>query len=143
VIFKSTNPASGMDFHYGHLVYLPVIMASQFALCLGVSLVVSCANVFFRDTEHIMTMVMLAWFFLTPIFYEIDDIPKTIAGLDVQRLSFLNPMTGIVTAYRHVLMRTDIIAPQLVVMSHLVCWLIFIFGLAFFNRVQTKFADAL
>ena len=142
IIFKNANPGT-MDFNYGHLFYLPFIIASQFALCVGVSLIVSCSNVFFRDTEHIMTMVMLAWFFLTPIFYDINAIPEQIAGLDVQRLSFLNPMTGIVTAYRHVLMSTDIIAPKLVVMSHLVCWLILIFGFAFFNRVQKRFADAL
>ena len=52
-------------------VALPAIIATHFALCLGLSLVISAMNVFFRDTEHILSVGLLAWFFLTPIIYPV------------------------------------------------------------------------
>ena len=135
-------------FQFSQFWILPLSILSLCALCLGMSLVLSCANVFFRDTEHILSLLMLAWFFLTPIFYDISILsqmeslsPATASMLE--RISFMNPMTGIVTAIRHALMGADIIAPRLVTMSHLICWLIMLFGLKAFQRVQPHFADKL
>jgi ABC-type polysaccharide/polyol phosphate export permease len=45
------------------------------ALTAGLALVVACANVLFRDVEHIVAAVLLPWFFLTPIFYTFDALP--------------------------------------------------------------------
>lgn len=46
---------------FGSVYLLPFIIATQFALCLGVSLILSSLNVFFRDVEHIINVVLLAW----------------------------------------------------------------------------------
>ena len=51
---------------------LPVIIVAQVLFTLGLVFFLSTANVFYRDTQHIMQVVMQAWFFLTPIFYPID-----------------------------------------------------------------------
>ena len=96
------------------------------------------ANLYFRDTEHLLSVMLLAWFFLTPIIYYLSDFPD-----NVQRLAFMNPMCGIVTAYRYVLISQDIIAPRLVLMSHLIAWLVCLVGISVFQRTQVKFADAL
>ena len=83
---------------FGALIYLPGIMLTQAALCLGMSLIIGTANVFFRDTEHVLSVVMLAWFFLTPVIYGpelvLDNFPRW-----VQVLFFANPMTGILVAF--------------------------------------------
>lgn len=44
-------------------------------LTAGIALVVACANVIFRDVEHIVGALLLPWFFLTPIFYTFDALP--------------------------------------------------------------------
>ena len=36
----------------------------------------AAANVYFRDVEHILSALLLPWFFLTPIFYSPDVLPK-------------------------------------------------------------------
>lgn len=122
--------------HFHFLVLLPVVIVTQFALCLGLGLFLSALNVFFRDTEHIVSVVLLAWFFLTPIIYPLMAIPA-----EYQRLAFLNPMTGIVTAYRTTLLGTEVMAPRLTVMSFVIAWLICFAGIAFFQRVQKRFVD--
>jgi ABC-type polysaccharide/polyol phosphate export permease len=74
------------------------------------ALLLSTANVFYRDTQHILAVVLQAWFFLTPIFYPITNLPKSaqILGLtiDVQLWARrLNPMASLVASYRDVLYR--------------------------------------
>jgi ABC-type polysaccharide/polyol phosphate export permease len=91
-----------------HLIYLPLIMVVQVLFTVGVALVLSALNVFYRDTAVIMEVVMQAWFFLTPIFYPVDLLPlsKTLWGmvLPVRRLVYiLNPMASIIASYRSVL----------------------------------------
>lgn len=127
-----------VDAPFGALGWLPLIILTQFALCMGLSLVLSALNVFFRDTEHLLNVILLAWFFLTPIIYPIGEIPAR-----YQRLAFLNPMTGIVTAYRAVFLSTDLMAPRLVGMSFALAWGTCLFGIAFFQHFQSRFSDEL
>lgn len=126
----------------GNLLWLPPVLLTQFALCLGMGLILSCSNVFFRDTEHILGVAMLAWFFLTPIIYPLSLIFEKVPG-PLQKAAFLNPMTGIVTAYRAVFLSADIVAPRLVTMSCLIAWGILAVGVAIFQHFQVRFAEEL
>ena len=82
-------------------------LALHLLLCLGIALIVSILNVFFRDTEHIVGLLVLAWFFLSPIMYEASlqltaaapRLPPSLLGL-----IFLNPMTGLLALYRRALL---------------------------------------
>jgi ABC-type polysaccharide/polyol phosphate export permease len=87
---------------------LPVIVAIQFAFITGMALVLSTMNVFYRDTKVIMNVIIMAWFFVTPVIYPIDILPrsKEILGItiDIHRWTrILNPMASLVAAYRDVL----------------------------------------
>ena len=56
-------------------VWLAIPLAALFAgLVAGISLVVACANVLFRDVEHILTAALLPWFFLTPILWTFTSV---------------------------------------------------------------------
>lgn len=89
------------------LLYLPFIIILQVAFTLGIAFFLATLQVFFRDTAHIMEVIIQAWFMLTPIFYSSTLIPewRTVLGvaLPIRRLSYiLNPMASIVTLYRSV-----------------------------------------
>ena len=88
--------------------FLPAIIVIQLVFTAGLALILATVNVFYRDTGVIMEVVLLAWFFLTPIFYPITIVPEhvTILGMLVpmQRLVYiLNPMASLISAYRVVL----------------------------------------
>jgi len=85
---------------------IPLIMLLQLALVMGLSLILAMANVFFRDTEHLVEVGLLAWFFLTPIFYPLSFVPNvTFLGRDVHRwVLTLNPMATLTTDYRFAIM---------------------------------------
>lgn len=94
---------------------LPILIVVQTCFTIGIALILSTLNVFYRDTVLIMNVVMLAWFFLTPIFYAAATLPAsyTVYGieLNVRRLLFIfNPMASLVNLYQDLLYwgsRTD------------------------------------
>jgi len=122
----------------GAVAWLPLIMLTHGALCLGGALIISSLNVFFRDTEHILSVGLLAWFFMTPIIYSIERWPARFV-----HLGFLNPMTGLVTAYRSVLMSDPIGDPSFLSLSVVVSWLVFVVGVIVFQVTQVRFAEEL
>lgn len=74
---------------------LPIPLLIQFMLVLGLSLLLSCMNVFYRDTGLLLGFAMLLWFYATPIFYPISYVPSRFFPI-----YYLNPMVYIVSAYR-------------------------------------------
>jgi lipopolysaccharide transport system permease protein len=86
--------------------YLPVITAIMLILTLGIALIVSSLNVFYRDVSMLVEVGIMAWFFLTPVFYQLERIPNMqVLGQDVWRWVYiLNPMASIITDYRYVLL---------------------------------------
>ena len=86
---------------------LPLIIGVQLILVTGLALLLAAINVTYRDTELVLDVALTGWFFLTPIFYELELLPKTVAGFsfDVWRLVYtLNPMATLVTDYRYILL---------------------------------------
>jgi lipopolysaccharide transport system permease protein len=95
--------------HFSPYVWmLPFVILIQTCFVAGVALFLSTLNVFYRDTLMIMDVVMLAWFFLTPVFYPVSALPSssTVLGvtLNVRRLVYiLNPMASLISTYRDLL----------------------------------------
>ncbi|MCL6510215.1 MAG: ABC transporter permease [Anaerolineae bacterium] len=79
------------------LLLLPFVIAIQVIFSVGVSFMLSTLNVFYRDTQFILELAMLALFFLTPIWYDIDSVPQREVSLWVRRL---NPMASLVNIYQ-------------------------------------------
>jgi lipopolysaccharide transport system permease protein len=62
------------------------------ALVGGVSLAVACANVVFRDVEHLLSAILLPWFFLTPILYRLEQFKHHHTVVQILRWgNFLTP----------------------------------------------------
>jgi lipopolysaccharide transport system permease protein len=71
------------------------------AFVAGLSLAVASLNAVYRDVEFIVAAILLPWFFLTPILYQLDDLPGAAAHpWLVDLLHWGNPMTPAIEAYR-------------------------------------------
>ena len=89
---------------------LPIPILVQLAFCIGMCLILATLNVFYRDTQVIMGVMMMAWFFVTPIFYPITQVPReaNVFGITFNAqlwLRRLNPMASIIASYRDLLYR--------------------------------------
>ena len=80
------------------LLALPVIMAVHFILTLGIVLVLATYNVFLRDLQFLISHVLTALFFITPVFYDLTIIPEPF--FTVLRL---NPLKILISGYRAIL----------------------------------------
>lgn len=127
---------------------LPLVMLTQTLFALGLVFFLSTLQVFYRDTAMVMDVAMLAWFFVTPVFYSMDFLPKTkvIFGitLDVHRwLYFLNPMASIISTYRDLLYygyRTDL---DFFLRTFVTALGVLILGYWFFYRHSGRFGEEL
>jgi ABC-type polysaccharide/polyol phosphate export permease len=67
----------------------------------GVALLVASANAVFRDVEHVVSALLLPWFFLTPILYRLEDLPGAEAHPFLADLiHWANPLTPPIEALR-------------------------------------------
>ena len=127
---------------FGPVWMLPLALLTQLALCLGLALLVGSSNVFFRDTEHVLSVVMLAWFFMSPVIYEPDMVMSSFPRW-VHLAFFANPMTGILTAYREALLAHHPASWKLIGLSFAVSWSILGLGLLVFHKAEPRFGDEL
>ena len=150
ILSKSAN------FHTAYWL-LPAILM-QVMLCIGVCCLCSTSNVFFRDTQHIVGIGSLAWFFLSPIFYSIDMQIRAIhfSNPQLAGIVFLNPMSGILASYRAGLMGLPItpvmtlidgsvvsLNPCWIVLSAVVCCAVMFAGFASIRSGDKYFGDIL
>jgi ABC-type polysaccharide/polyol phosphate export permease len=122
------------------LVWLPVIIAVQAVLTLGLGLFLAAVNVYLRDVQQVVDVALLAWFFLTPIIYRLEDTPLSAAAQMLVQV--VNPMAGLVTAYRAVLYAGQ--APDMAVLGIVAAKaaLVFAVGALVFRRLSPAFAEA-
>lgn len=125
---------------------LPFIILIQTCFTIGIGLILSTMQVFYRDTQMVMEVVMLAWFFLTPVFYRVSQLPTTFTigtlELPVQRILYiLNPMASLINIYRDLLYfgyRTDI---DFFVRTTITALVALSFGYWFFTRYSDRFGE--
>lgn len=113
---------------------IPIGLLSLLVFCLGMSLLLSTAMVFFRDTSFLWNIVSTLWMYLTPTFYPVDIIPE--AWLPLYKL---NPMYQYITFLRSILL--DGIAPslELYVGCIVSAVVVFVLGYCVFKKNQDKF----
>jgi lipopolysaccharide transport system permease protein len=119
---------------YG-LLFLPLIFLIQITLLLGLGIGAAALNVFYRDVDPLLKLIIQIWFYASPILYPVTLVPQ-----QWQWLYFLNPMAGIIAAYRDVLIYNRLPGHYLLPAA-LVSLLIFLLGYWFFKRVEFQFAD--
>ena len=127
---------------FQHLWLLPLVIVSQTALCMGLALAISASHVFFKDTEHALGVGTLAWFFLSPVFYNIEMQMDFLPAV-LQPAVFLNPMSGLLCSYRFALMAEPFAGARHVWISFAMAWAVLLAGVAIFQAAQKRFADEL
>ncbi len=115
--------------------FLPVILAIQISLILGLGLACAALNVFFRDVGSLVTLGLQLWFYASPIIYPVSMVPEAL-----RPFYFLNPMAGIIEAYRDVIINGRMPGTYLIP-SAATSVVIFALGYWFFKRVEFRFAD--
>ena len=115
---------------------LPLILALEFLLVLGMALPLSVLNVKFKDTEFIWMVVVHAGFFLTPIFYQFDMLPD-----NIQSILQFSPVVQIVTMAHHVVLYGVLPSINSILYAVGSTSAIMIIGYLIFRRYQSRIVE--
>ncbi len=66
----------GVQFQPILLLLLPILQTIQFVLTVSLSYFLAALNVTFRDTQHTLGVLLQLWFYVTPIFYAVKNVPS-------------------------------------------------------------------
>ena len=121
---------------------IPLLVFEVFLLCYSVSILLSGITVYFRDLEHIITVFVQFWFYLTPIVYSAKDM---IFGKGMSQWAEtayqLNPAYGIVEGFRDIFIYGKLPDGNLIFSTIGISLVILVIALALFNRCQRRFAE--
>ena len=119
-------------------VWLPLLLIPQLLLALGAAWLIASLGVFLRDIAQGITLLLMAWMYLTPIIY-----PESIVPERFRWFIGINPFTSLVRSYRRVFL--DGLAPDWrgLLYFSAVALVVFAFGYWWFARTRKNFADVI
>lgn len=118
------------------LLLVPVFVVVQGLFTLGLGLLLSTINVYFRDTAHWINAVLMLWMFVTPIFYPAAVYPRRFI-----LLLQLNPLAHIVGVFQELVMNQRLPHPNSMLVSCLVALFSLLAGYSVFSYHRERFAD--
>lgn len=127
---------SGIAINFVALFTLPLIMLIEYLMALGFAMLSSAITVYFRDLEHILGVISMAWIHLTPVMYSLDIVPDSIRGIFM-----LNPMTSVIVSYRDVLYYSRFPQMKKMLYAAVFAVVIVVVGFAVFDWLKKRFAE--
>lgn len=118
------------------LLFLPTLVVIELCMTLGFSFLVATFNVFYRDLQQLVGYILLALFFLMPIFYSRSMVPA-----NLQALIKLNPIAALIASYQDVFYSGTLPSWHSLVFAGAFAIFILGVGLGYFNRLREAFVE--
>ncbi len=124
-----------IPFTWMMLWFIPILII-QNLFTYGLSLLIAAFNLFYRDIQYLITLVILMWFYLTPVLYPVEMFPSQ------YRFIFqLNPMAVFINAYREVILNGNWPNFTSLAIGLLVSLLLVLVATLIFKKLEGSFAD--
>lgn len=86
---------------YAYLPLIPLAVIAELMFVAAVSIALSAINVYLRDTQHLLELALLAWFWMTPVVYAYMQVAPRLGSWFL-----LNPLTPVVLAFQRAIYNT-------------------------------------
>ena len=118
-----------------HLLAAPLLLAALIIAALGIGTLLSALTVAYRDFTHLTPFFLQIWMYVTPVIFPVSLVPER-----WQWLLYLNPMTGLVEGFRSAFLGKPFDLAGIGI-SLAIAVVILAIGVAYFERVERRFAD--
>lgn len=118
-----------------NLLVAPLLLLAVVFIALGVGTLLSALTVAYRDFTHLTPFVVQIWMYITPVIFPVSLVPER-----WQWLLYLNPMTGLVEGFRSAFLGKPFDLQGLAI-SFAIAIAVFAVGVAYFEKVERRFAD--
>lgn len=122
-----------------HLVWMLPALLLLMVFCIGVSLLIGAAAVFFRDMIHLWSVAITAWNYITPVFWDLSLLTNSGAPQIVIWVVKANPMYNYIEMMRDAFVYQT--SPSLTVIGLAVFWAVaaLVAGILVFRKTEHKF----
>jgi lipopolysaccharide transport system permease protein len=127
----------GVQFHW-QTVFVPAVFLLTAATVFGAALWLSALNVKYRDIQQVVPFLILVGLFISPITYPFDLVPE-----NLQPLYALNPVVGLVEAFRWALFGTADFSAFVILIPIATSLVLLVSGAAYYQRAERSFADVI
>lgn len=117
------------------LLFLPVAVLLTAMFTLGFSLLISTLAVFFVDVVEMFSVLLSAWFYLTPIIYPISIIPEQFLGIVK-----INPVYYLLELFHSIIYRGEWPPPETILSASVISTLTLLVGWWVFTKKSDEFA---
>jgi lipopolysaccharide transport system permease protein len=136
---------------YQTLPYLAIALVLLFLFAVGLALILSILNVYFRDAEHLVTIVLQLWIYLTPVIYPVSlvatqsDKVGPLFGTDITLLGIYssNPMVQFMELFRAILYDVRVPDGQTLLLCTAWALVALTVGILIYSRKDKNLAEAL
>ena len=118
------------------ILLFPFLVGLTFLCAVGVGMWLSALNVEYRDIRYVIPFLIQLWMFVSPVIY-----PVSLVHEKYRWLLALNPMGGVINAFRASLLGHNPIDWFLLGVSSFIIFVLFLSGLYYFRRMEKTFAD--
>lgn len=128
---------SGIGYSF-YLIFLPLVVLTQYILLLGIVMITSAINVYIKDAEYIINFFVMMLFYGTPILYSPDLFPER-----MRWLLKLNPMSTIIECYRDIFFYKSMPHIKSLGIVFIFSGLLLYIGVKVFKKLERGFAEEL
>lgn len=118
------------------IITIPILLFISMIAASGLGLFLASVNAKYRDVRYILPFFIQLLLYITPVIYPVNLIPEK-----WQALLYVNPMTGVITVARSLLLGQGTINWEYVGISVASAVIVFFLGLAYFRKTERFFAD--
>jgi lipopolysaccharide transport system permease protein len=120
------------------ILLVPFLAVLTLVVALGAGLWLSALNVKYRDIRLVVPFLIMIGLFVTPIVYPFDTVPDS-----VQPIYALNPLVGVLEAYRWMMFPDAVWPGWLLLIPMATAVVLLISGAFYFTRAERSFADVI
>lgn len=132
----------GLMIYYGYMpsflgiIVLPLLLLVSLIAASGLGIYMASVNVKYRDVRFVLPFFTQLLLYLTPVIYPISLVPER-----WQWILYINPMTGVITTARYLMLGQGKLNWDYMAISLLSSVTVFILGIAYFRKTERFFAD--
>jgi len=117
---------------------LPLVIVIQFVFTISIAYIVATLQVRFRDTQHLLGILLFLMFYLTPVFWDDTNIPEPFKSI-----MQLNPVALLLNAYRRILIRGEWPDALPLLSVSVIAIVMLAFGYRIFSLARDRFVEEL
>lgn len=118
-----------------YMLLLPWVLLQLYIFCLGLGLLLSTVNVYFRDIQYIYSALLMVWMYMTPLFYPLNELSEELQWF----IKRFNPLYYYVTQLRDIMLNQQIPGIQLMLAGVFSSIISLVIGIWIFLKLKDSF----